>query len=52
MIQDRNLTRHTNNRSTAEDISANICDRYLQCFQQLRHRLLQRQRQEAAALQP
>ncbi len=52
MIQDRNLTSHTYNRSTAEDISANITDRYLQCFQQLRHRLLQRQRQEAAGGQP
>ena len=52
MIQDRNLTSHTYNRSTAEDISANITDRYLRCFQQLRLRLLQRQRQEAAGGQP
>ena len=46
MIQDRNLTSHTYNRSTAEAISANITNRYLACFQQLRMRLRQRLQQE------
>jgi len=39
MIQDRNLTSHTYNRSTADDIAANVNSRYLACFQQLRERL-------------
>ena len=39
MIQDRNLTSHTYNRATAEAIAANITNRYLACFQQLRLRL-------------
>jgi len=43
MIQDRNLTSHTYNRSTADDIAANINSRYLACFQQLRERLHQLQ---------
>jgi len=47
MIQDRNLTSHTYNRSTADDIAANIKSRYLACFQQLRKRLMQRQQQES-----
>ena len=38
MIQDRNLTSHTYNRATAEAIAANITNRYLACFQQLRLR--------------
>jgi len=42
-IQDRNLTSHTYNRSTADDIAANINSRYLACFQQLRERLHQLQ---------
>jgi len=43
MIQDRNLTSHTYNRSTADDIAANINSRYLACFQQLRERMHQLQ---------
>ena len=46
MIQDRNLTSHTYNRATAEAIASNICRRYRPCFQQLRHRLNDRQQQE------
>ena len=46
MIQDRNLTIHTYNRATAEAIAANITNRYLACFQQLRLRLRQRLQQE------
>jgi nucleotidyltransferase substrate binding protein (TIGR01987 family) len=46
MIQDRNLTCHTYNRATAEAIAANITNRYLACFQQLRLRLRQRLQQE------
>ena len=46
MIQDRNLTSHTYNRSTADAIAANISERYLPCFQQLRTRLQQRIAQE------
>ena len=42
MIQDRNLTNHTYNRSTAEAIAAQIVDSYVPCFQQLRGRLEQR----------
>ena len=42
MIQDRNLTSHTYNRSTADAIAANISGRYLACFQQLSARLDQR----------
>ena len=43
MIQDRNLTSHTYNRSTAEAIAANIATRYLPYFQNLHTRLKQRQ---------
>ena len=46
MIQDRNLTTHTYNRATAEAIAGNIRERYRPCFQQLRVRLEERQRQE------
>ena len=46
MIQDRNRTSHTYNRATAEAIAANITNRYLACFQQLRLRLRQRLQQE------
>ena len=46
MIQDRNLTSHTYNRATAEAIAFNIRQRYRPCFQQLRHRLTERQQQE------
>ena len=47
MIQDRNLTSHTYNRSTADAIAANISSRYLACFQQLKTRLEQRLKEEA-----
>lgn len=43
MIQDRNLTSHIYNRSTAEAIAANIVDHYLPCFKDLHARLQQRQ---------
>ena len=43
MIQDRNLTSHTYNRSTAEAIATNIVDRHLPCFKDLHARLQQRQ---------
>ncbi len=43
MIQDRNLTSHTYNRSTADEIATNIGQRYLSNFQELRSRLQQRQ---------
>ncbi len=46
MIQDRNLTSHAYNRTTAEAIAANIVDRYLPCFQDLQARLQQRQDDE------
>ena len=32
MVQDRNLTRHTYNRVTAEQVSAQVEQRYLPCF--------------------
>jgi nucleotidyltransferase substrate binding protein (TIGR01987 family) len=47
MIQDRNLTSHTYNRSTADAIAQNISGMYLACFQQLSRRLEQRMREEA-----
>ena len=47
MIQDRNLTSHTYNRSTADAIAANIGERYLPCFRQLSIRLQQRLEEEA-----
>jgi nucleotidyltransferase substrate binding protein (TIGR01987 family) len=46
MIQDRNLTSHTYNRSTADAIGQQILSRYLPCFQQLRTKLEQRQLDE------
>ena len=42
MIQDRNLTSHTYNRVTAEQIAAQVAGCYLVCFQRVRARLLQR----------
>ena len=39
MIQDRNLTSHTYNRSTAEAIAANIMGKYFRCFRHLRGKL-------------
>jgi hypothetical protein len=42
MIQDRNLNSHTNNRSTADAIAANIRERYLPSYHQLGARLKQR----------
>jgi len=47
MIQDRNLTTHTYNRSTADTIASHIQESYLQCFQDLRVRLGQRLQEEA-----
>jgi nucleotidyltransferase substrate binding protein (TIGR01987 family) len=46
MIQDRNLTSHTYNRSTADAIAAHVGQVYLGAFQQLRLRLEQRQQHE------
>ncbi|MEI6829793.1 MAG: nucleotidyltransferase substrate binding protein [Synechococcaceae cyanobacterium ELA445] len=46
MIQDRHLTSHTYNRSTADEIARHISATYLACFQQLRARLEQRLQQE------
>jgi len=46
MIQDRNLTSHTYNRSTADAIAAQIVASYLPCFQQLRSTLQKRQEEE------
>jgi nucleotidyltransferase substrate binding protein (TIGR01987 family) len=46
MIQDRNLTTHTYNRSTADAISKSITTTYLACFQELRQRLQLRVLQE------
>jgi len=46
MIQDRNLTSHTYNRSTADAISKSITITYLACFQELRQRLQRRLLQE------
>jgi nucleotidyltransferase substrate binding protein (TIGR01987 family) len=48
MIQDRNLTSHTYNHSTAVAIAANITGSYLPCFQQLRSTLAQRRQEETA----
>ena len=47
MIQDRNLTSHTYNRSTADAIGDNISSSYLACFQQLRSLLEQRLQAES-----
>jgi len=46
MIQDRNITSHTYNRSTADAIAENISSSYLACFQQLKQRLEQRLQEE------
>ena len=46
IIQDRNLTSHTYNRSTADAIAAQIVASYLPCFQQLRSTLQQRLEEE------
>jgi len=35
MVQDRNLTSHTCNRSTAEQVSQQVGDRHLLCFREL-----------------
>ncbi len=43
MVQDRNLTSHTYNRSTAEQVSQQVGARYLPCFRELRQVLTQRQ---------
>jgi hypothetical protein len=51
MVQDRNLTSHTYNRSTAEQVSQQVEVRYLPCFQELRQVLGQRL-QEAIAEEP
>ena len=42
MVQDRNLTSHTYNRSTAEQVSQQVEVRYLPCFRELRQVLSQR----------
>lgn len=39
MVQDRNLTSHTDNQARAEQIAANIQARHLHCFGELRRRL-------------
>ena len=51
MVQDRNLTSHTYNRSTAEQVSQQVEVRYLPCVQELRQVLGQRL-QEAIAEEP
>ena len=51
MVQDRNLTSRTYNRSTAEQVSQQVEVRYLPCFQELRQVLGQRL-QEAIAEEP
>ena len=42
MVQDRNLTSHTYNRVTAEQVSGQVALRYLPCFRELRLTLAQR----------
>jgi hypothetical protein len=39
MVQDRNLTSHTDNRVTAEQVSAQVEQRYLPCSRELRRTL-------------
>ena len=39
MIQDRNLTNNSDNRTTADAIAAQVLNNYLPCFQQLSQRL-------------
>jgi len=48
MVQDRNLTSHTDNRATAEEVSQQVGERYLPCFQELRQVLAQRLEASAA----
>jgi nucleotidyltransferase substrate binding protein (TIGR01987 family) len=48
MVQDRNLTSHTYNRSTAEQVSQQVEDRYLTCFRELRLALSERVQATAA----
>lgn len=36
MVQDRNLTSHTYNRATAEQVTEQVGARYLPCFRELR----------------
>lgn len=36
MVQDRNLTSHAYNRSTAEQVREQVGARYLPCFRELR----------------
>ncbi|MBM5818264.1 MAG: nucleotidyltransferase [Cyanobacteria bacterium K_Offshore_surface_m2_239] len=48
MVQDRNLTSHTYNRATAEEVSRQVGERYLPCFQELRQVLAQRLEASAA----
>ncbi|MFZ9952747.1 MAG: nucleotidyltransferase substrate binding protein [Vulcanococcus sp.] len=48
MVRDRNLTSHVYNRTTAEAITANISNRYLPAFRQLRARLQQLAAEEQA----
>lgn len=48
MVQDRNLTSHTYNRSTAEQVSQQVEARYLPCFRELRQVLSQRVQATAA----
>jgi len=50
MIQDRNLTSHTYNQPTADQISSHIADTYLVCFQELRAVLQQRLDQDNQSL--
>jgi nucleotidyltransferase substrate binding protein (TIGR01987 family) len=49
MIQDRNLTRHTYNPATAEQIAANIRTSYRGCFVALDQVLLARLEDDSAA---
>jgi nucleotidyltransferase substrate binding protein (TIGR01987 family) len=48
MVQDRNLTSHTFNCSTAEQVSQQVGTRYLPCFQELRLVLSERVQATAA----
>ncbi len=48
MVQDRNLTSHTYNRSTAEQVSQQVEARYLPCFRELRQVLSERVQATAA----
>jgi hypothetical protein len=48
MVQDRNLSRHTHNRSTAEQVSQQVGARYLTCFRELRLVLSERIQATAA----